>query len=142
MTNHREDDPTRTKLDPVLARPRLKEGLVPPDSGIFLKMERGSHTGRVITLSRGGTYLLGREGADIVLDDEKASRKHAEISLLGPDAYFLRDLASTNGTFLDGKRVTDRKPLVNGARIRIGDTVLLFAVVEKAVRLAGESGSA
>ena len=140
MKKHADDDPSRTKLDPVLARPRLKDSLVPPDSGIFLKVERGSQVGRVITLSRGGTYLIGREGADIVIDDSKASRKHAEISLLGPDAYFLRDLASTNGTFLDGKRLTDRRGLVNGSRIRIGDTVLLFAVVERAVRLAGETG--
>lgn len=138
MTKHHDDD-SRTRVDPVMARPRLKEGLVPPDSGIFLKVERGSHAGRVITLSRGGTYLIGREGADIVMDDEKASRKHAEISLPGPDAYFLRDLASTNGTFLDGKRVTERVGLVNGARIRIGDTVLLFAVVEKAVSLSGSA---
>lgn len=122
-----------TVLDPRLARPRLKEGLVPPDTGLFLKIEKGVQAGRIITLSAGGTYVLGREGADIVLDDGKVSRKHAEISLLGPDAFFLRDLASTNGTFLNGKRVTDRTAIRHEDHIRVGDTVMLFAVVEGSI---------
>ena len=128
-----KDSHTGTVLDPKLARPRLKEGLNSPDMGIFLRIEEGKQSGRVITLSAGGTHLLGREGADIPLDDEKISRKHAEISILGPEAYFLRDLASTNGTFLNGKRIHERVPLHHEDRIRIGDTVMLFAVIEGSI---------
>jgi pSer/pThr/pTyr-binding forkhead associated (FHA) protein len=134
MSQDREDDSiTGTALDPKLARPRLKESLVPPDTGIFLRVVNGNDRGQLITLSSGGTYLLGREGADIALEDEKISRKHAEISLLGPDAFFLRDLASTNGTFLNGKRVTDKRPLRHEDRIRVGDTVILFAVIQNSI---------
>lgn len=134
MSHGPEDDVADgTALDPNLARPRLKEGLIPPETGIFLKVEKGGNQGRVITLSAGGTYLIGREGADLALADAKVSRKHAEISLLGPGAYFLRDLASTNGTFLNGKRVADRSPLKHEDRIRVGDTIFSFSVVEGSI---------
>lgn len=126
----------RTVFDENLARPPLKEGLVPPDTGIFLRVEEGHDRGRTVTLSAGGTYLLGREGADIDVDDGKVSRKHAELSLLGPGAYFIRDLASTNGTFLNGRRVREeRRPIVHEDRIRIGDTVLSFCVVEGSIKI-------
>ena len=130
-----EDLPEGTALDPKLARPRLKESLVEDDTGLFLKIEGAD--GRTFTLSSGGTYLIGREGADLALDDSKISRKHAEISLLGPEAYFLRDLASTNGTFLNGVRVSDKVAIAHGDRIRVGDTVLGFSVVTGAVPVSG-----
>ena len=84
-----------TTFDPKLAPHRLKEGLVPSDTGLFLRIEEGLGASQVFTLSAGGVYVIGREGADIALEDKKVSRKHAEIGLYGPDAYVLRDLAST-----------------------------------------------
>ena len=128
-----------TKLDPALARPRLKEGVIPPDTGIFLRIEEGQGRGRIFTLSPGGVYLIGRDGADIVLDDEKVSRKHAEIGLYGPDALVVRDLASTNGTRLNGRRIGDKEKLNHWDLIRVGDTLLRFAVIEGAVRVSEAS---
>ena len=125
-----------TMLDPDLARPRLKESLVPPETGLFLRVQEGEKAGRIFTLSAGGVYLIGREGADIVLEDEKVSRKHAEISLYGPQKYFIRDLASTNGTLLNGRRLRDRHELAHEDRISVGDTVLQFTVVDDSVRIA------
>lgn len=53
------------------------------------------------------TLRIGRKpGNDLVLADEKTSGVHAEVTLEG-DRHVLRDLGSTNGTFLDGKRVTE-----------------------------------
>jgi len=125
-----------TEYDSRLARPRLKEGLVSQDTGIFLRIEQGSETGKVITLSAGGTYLIGRDGADIPLDDEKVSRKHAEIGLYGPGAFVLRDLASTNGTRLNGKRISDKVKLSHWDEIRVGDTVFRFAVIDGSVKVS------
>ena len=122
-----------TMLDPDLARPRLKEGLVPPDTGLFLRIQEGEQAGRIFTLSAGGVYLIGRDGADIALTDQKVSRKHAEIALYGPQKYFVRDLASTNGTFVNGRRLRDRHELTHEDRIRVGDTVLQFAVVDDSI---------
>jgi pSer/pThr/pTyr-binding forkhead associated (FHA) protein len=128
-----------TRLDPALARPRLKEGVIPPDTGMFLRIEGGQGRGRIFTLSPGGVYLIGRDGADIVLDDEKVSRKHAEIGLYGPDALVVRDLASTNGTRLNGRRISDKEKLNHWDLIRVGDTLLRFAVIEGAVRVSEAS---
>ena len=124
-----------TVIDPSLAPRRLKESLVPPDTGIFLRIEEGPGERRVFTLSSGGVYLIGREGADIVLHDDKVSRKHAEIGLYGPEAFVLRDLASTNGTQLNGKRIGERAKLAHWDVIRIGDTELRFAVVEDSIKV-------
>ena len=136
MSNERQNNPEGTVLDPSLAVPRLKEGLVAPETGLFLRIQEGEGAGRVFTISSGGVFVLGREGADIALSDSKVSRKHAEIALYGPERYFVRDLASTNGTFVNGRRVRDRSPLSHEDRIRVGDTVLQFAVIDDSVPLA------
>ncbi len=135
-------DPVRsstTVVDPRLAPRRLKESLVPPDTGIFLRIQEAPMSdgvGRIFNLSPGGVYLVGREGADIVLHDDKVSRRHLEIGLYGPGAYILRDLASTNGTKLNGRRISDRAKLKHTDVISLGDHVLSFSVVEKSVPLS------
>ena len=130
MTEKKSRFAETTEYDSRLSRPRLKEGLVSADTGIFLRIEQGSSAGKTFTLSPGGTYLIGREGADIALDDEKVSRKHAEIGLYGPGAYIVRDLASTNGTRLNGKKISDKARLNHWDEIRVGDTVIRFSVIE------------
>lgn len=126
----------QTVVDPRLAPHRLKEGLVPVDTGIYLRVEEGPVERKTYTLSEGGVYLIGRDGADIPLDDKKVSRKHAEIGLYGPNAYVLRDLASTNGTLLNGRRVGEKANLKNWDLIRIGDTLLRVSIIDNAVPLS------
>ena len=135
-TDDRNDDPTGTVLDPSQAPRRMKAGLVPADTGIYLRIEEGPAAGRTFMLSAGGVYIIGREEADIVLDDSKVSRKHAELGLYGTDVWVLRDLASTNGTSVNGRRVDDRTKLKHWDLIRVGDTRLRFAVVEKSIKVA------
>jgi pSer/pThr/pTyr-binding forkhead associated (FHA) protein len=125
-----------TVIDVHLAQPRLKEGLVPPDTGLFLRITQGDGAGRTFAFDSGGVFVIGRDGADIALDDPKISRKHAEIGLYGPGSFFIRDLASTNGTFLNGRRIRDRKDLVHEDVIRVGDTTLQFSVIENSVPVA------
>ena len=68
--------------------------------------------------------VLGR-GTDVSirLEDPGVSRRHAEIHLL-PTPEII-DLGSTNGTVVDGRRVT-RGPLADGSVIRLGNTDLTF----------------
>jgi pSer/pThr/pTyr-binding forkhead associated (FHA) protein len=135
-SDDRREDPTGTVLDPAQAPRRMKAGLVPADTGIYLRIEEGAAAGRTFMLSAGGVYIIGREEADIVLDDTKVSRKHAELGLYGPDAWVLRDLASMNGTSVNGRRVDDRVKLKHWDLIRVGDTRLRFAVIEKSIKVA------
>ena len=131
--------PTETVLDPALAPRRLKQGMIPSDTGIYIRIEESpwvGGAGTVFTLSSGGVYLIGREGADIPLQDDKVSRKHAEIGLYGPGGLVLRDLASTNGTRLNGKRIYEKAKLASGDLIQVGDTAIRFSIVENAISVS------
>ena len=94
--------------------------------------------GKVFDLSKGGVYLIGRAGTEVALEDPKVSRKHAEIGLFGPGAYVLRDLASTNGTLLNGRTVTDKVKLKHGDVIQVGDTALTLTIVQNSIHVAGQ----
>jgi len=80
--------------------------------------------GREIAL--GANALLGRDPVcDVVLDDASVSRRHAVLEMDGKGGCRLRDLASANGTFLDGIRIGQKGVLVSGgARLRLGDVEL------------------
>ena len=66
--------------------------------------------------------VVGREGADIALQDPEVSRHHCVIEVR--DTYVhLRDLDSTNGTFFEEERARAAL-LADGAEFRIGETVL------------------
>ncbi|GIU84607.1 MAG: hypothetical protein KatS3mg008_1382 [Acidimicrobiales bacterium] len=113
-----EADP---KLPPgslrVAAHLREAEGGVPPGSLLL-------PDGRRVRLGPGIAMLGRAEDADVRITDPKVSRRHAEISLRR-DRYLLRDLGSTNGTFLNGRRI-DQSALVDGDVIRLGDSEILF----------------
>jgi signal transduction histidine kinase/ActR/RegA family two-component response regulator len=69
---------------------------------------------------------IGREaGSAVPLSDARVSRRHCEITRLEGGRYRLRDLGSTGGTFVDGRRITEVN-LVDGAEIVLGDTRLRF----------------
>jgi hypothetical protein len=73
--------------------------------------------------------LIGRDPQnDLVLDDRRVSRKHAEIRLrLG--RYTLYDLQSTNGTYVNGRRVAE-KVLDDGDKISVGGLEVVFRSAE------------
>ena len=69
---------------------------------------------------------LGRAAScQVVIDDDFASRRHAQI-VRRDEIYWLRDLDSKNGTLLDNEPVTAETPLADGAEIRIGAVILRF----------------
>jgi diguanylate cyclase (GGDEF)-like protein len=70
-----------------------------------------------------------------VLRDEIASRQHAEIIRLGVEEglveYYVNDLDSTNGTFLNGSKVTSQQLLEDGDKIKIGNHLMKFAMLDE-----------
>jgi pSer/pThr/pTyr-binding forkhead associated (FHA) protein len=56
--------------------------------------------------------------------------------LYGPGAFVLRDLASTNGTRLNGKRISEKAKLNHWDVIRVGDTALRFAVIDDSIQVS------
>lgn len=76
--------------------------------------------------------VLGRAaGIDLTLDDAKASRQHARLESVGETSIRVRDLGSSNGTFVNGRRVIEAEA-GDGDVIQIG-TTLMRVVVESAV---------
>ncbi|MDC4233973.1 FHA domain-containing protein [Actinomyces sp. B33] len=68
--------------------------------------------------------VIGRSPAcTLVLEDEYASSRHAALSP-GSDGWWIEDLSSRNGTFVDDERLTEPRPLKAGDIIRIGQTTL------------------
>lgn len=71
-------------------------------------------------------FTVGRDpGNDIILRDPKVSRHHAEI-VFERGFFVLHDLASANGTFVNGKRVRVA-PLTHGAKVRMGNSYGRFS---------------
>ena len=74
--------------------------------------------------------VLGREkGVDILLPDTAVSRRHAALAPEGA-AFRLRDLGSTNGTLLNGKKIRE-SAIRHGDRFQVGNTTLQFVVEER-----------
>ena len=77
----------------------------------------------------GAITILGRDDvADIILDDPGISRRHSELRVTTDGPRFvttIRDLGSTNGTFVNGERITSEH-LQDGDRITVGRTSITF----------------
>ena len=89
----------------------------------YLVVTQGSLAGTRITL---GTQpvLIGRaDDSTLVLTDDYASTRHARLSLRGDD-WYVEDLGSTNGTYLDRAKVTTAVRVPLGTPVRVGKTVI------------------
>lgn len=76
---------------------------------------------RDFTIKAGKTTLGRHPGNDIVISDESASRLHAEIEFdVAGNAVLVRDLGSTNGTYLSHERLVESRRLRQGDELRIG----------------------
>ncbi|NNG36427.1 FHA domain-containing protein FhaB/FipA [Nakamurella aerolata] len=71
-----------------------------------------------------GPILIGRaDDSTLVLDDDYVSSRHARL-VKEANGYYLEDLGSTNGTYLDRARITSPVAVPTGTPIRIGRTVI------------------
>jgi pSer/pThr/pTyr-binding forkhead associated (FHA) protein len=132
--NSKQRDGTPLDQRPHPKRPLA--GLVDKETKIFLRVERGPDSGKVFDLSRGGNFILGRGRVDIVLTDEKVSSRHTELKLVGPGQYYVYDLASPNGTYLNSVRV-ERRRFGHNDELRVGNTFMRVSVIEGTARGSG-----
>jgi len=96
---------------------------------IHLMVMEGPDKGRSFDITGIGTYTIGRTECDVILEDDKISRKHASVVIIRQDQYAVNDLASRNGTFVNGARLT-RRNLQHNDLIRVGNTTLRFTVFD------------
>ena len=91
---------------------------------VTLRVIAGPHTGRVFTFDQHETFLIGRsESAHFCLPEDRFFSRHHCLIEIAPPQIFLRDLGSTNGTFVNGLPV-DAVHIRSGDRIQGGETVL------------------
>ncbi len=99
-------------------------------------MEPASQKAKVIVTPEGGAesvielgerLTIGRStGNQLVVDDNNASRRHAEIRHVAGSRYRLFDVGSANGTWLNGRRLTAPKDLEDGDQIVIGNVMMRY----------------
>ncbi|MBI3071685.1 MAG: GGDEF domain-containing protein [Deltaproteobacteria bacterium] len=93
------------------------------DSAYFIVIQ-GSNVGRMYKLTE-GDFVIGRGlSAHIRIDDDGVSRIHSQIIRRGDGAVVLEDAGSTNGTFLNGEKISSQV-LADGDKVQIGRTTIL-----------------
>src|SRR5712691_3557582 len=91
---------------------------------VTLRILAGPYSGREFTFDQHDTFLIGRsDSAHLYLPEDKFFSRHHCLLEIAPPRCFLRDLGSTNGTFVNGQKVPEAH-LRSGDRIQGGQTVL------------------
>ena len=95
----------------------------PGGSEVFLYAERGPGSGQLLPVAPGALVLGRSSSADLRLPHASISRRHARLVRRG-ERFFLEDLGSQNGTYVDDERLSSERELTLGQRIHIGPAVL------------------
>jgi len=103
---------------------------------LILTVIQGPDQGRRFELPDNEPQLIGRSSEALPLTDRSISRRHAELT---PDdgSWYIRDIKSSNGTFVNGRAVTGRRKLEPGDQIRAGSSLFVFGVEHSRPRKTG-----
>ncbi|MBN1680741.1 MAG: TIR domain-containing protein [Anaerolineae bacterium] len=90
----------------------------------ILKVKRGPKPNHIFDLEE-GLITVGRDVSnDVVISDIEVSRFHCQLVWNG-EGYQIEDLEATNGTFVNGERVANPRPLRRGDRVGLGEAIIL-----------------
>jgi hypothetical protein len=124
--------PLRYKTDtldiPPLPRPSAKllsTGL--PTLQVSVPPPGGDDHDLVLDIASGFDQIIGRDdSADITVPEPTISRHHARITR-DTDGVWIEDLRSTNGTYVNGRRVLDRARVRDSDEVKLGSAVAVFS---------------
>ena len=91
----------------------------------LLLVKRGPNAGSTFLLDQDATTVGRSTDGDVFLDDVTVSRKHAIFERRADGAWFVRDVGSLNGTYVNGEQVDETK-LASGDEVQIGRFKLTF----------------
>jgi predicted Zn finger-like uncharacterized protein len=124
------EDTTAQSPLPEKEADKLPASQLPQGKRLSLAIIDGSDAGNVFRINK-PRVTIGRSNADFVINDTEASRQHAAIEVRDT-TYLLSDLSSTNGTLLDGKKITQPVELQDKSEFMIGTTTLMLIVTDEA----------
>jgi len=91
----------------------------------LLLVKRGPNAGSTFLLVEGSTSIGRSPDTDVFLDDVTVSRTHAVFERREDGSWFVRDLGSLNGTYVNGEQVDETK-LTTGDEVQVGKFKLTF----------------
>jgi predicted Zn finger-like uncharacterized protein len=115
----------RRAVTPADRRRNPSELKLPADSKLSLAVIAGPDSGKIFPIGK-PRVVIGRQGADINVEDPEISRAHAAIEVAG-ERVTLVDLGSTNGTYIGEEQVAE-VALENQAEFTVGGTTLMLIV--------------
>ncbi len=128
---HPGDQTTRLDADadqiPSSSKVRGGDLAMPLSRRISLAVLEGKDKGRIFTVER-PHVTIGRSDADIIIDDQEISRQHVAIEMRGPRVV-LKDLGSTNGTFVNDVKIAQCE-IDNQGEFRIGGTKIMLILID------------
>jgi hypothetical protein len=124
------EDTTAQSPLPEKETDNLPAAALPQGKRLSLAIIDGSDAGNVFRINK-PRVTIGRSNADFVINDTEASRQHAAIEVRDT-TYLLSDLGSTNGTLVDGKKITGPVELQDKSEFAIGTTTLMLIVTDEA----------
>ena len=94
-------------------------------SSVWVNVKEGPEKRQTFKLIKGLNIIGRKEEHQVRISGSDISRSHAAINLSVNEAY-IEDMGSTNGTYLNGENITEKKKLKDGDFISLGDTLLEF----------------
>ena len=135
MTFARRDEPKKTpepSVEPQAAQKpetsKINIPQMPVGKRLSLAVINGPDAGSVHRVEK-PRVTIGRTGSDIPLNDSEISRAHAALEIRDT-TYLLEDLKSTNGTLVDGQKITGLTELQNHSEFQVGGSTLMLIVTE------------
>lgn len=122
------------RYEPPPPAPDLATGTpplqMPQGKRLSLAIIDGPDAGSVFRIEK-TRVTVGRAGADLALNDTEASRQHAAVEVHDTICMLL-DLGSTNGTILEGEKISGPTELQNHSEFLVGSSTLMLIVTEEA----------
>jgi hypothetical protein len=115
--------PRPGKARAARAAPAPKPARAPRRAQLKLVVTEGALAGTTLPLTDQPVTIGRADASTLVLTDDFVSNHHARLSRR-EGQWYVEDLGSTNGTYLDRAKVTDPTPLLVGVPVRIGKTVI------------------
>ena len=120
--------PKRSTTAASARRPGTAELKMPASSKLSLAVIAGPESGKIYPIEK-PRVVIGRQDADINVDDPEISRQHAALEIAG-EKVVLVDLGSTNGTFM-GEEPIQAVPIENQGEFSIGGSTLMLIITGK-----------